>query len=275
VGTFITLFFLSSHLRFTYKSWYFGLAHKQHEAALNALIFPAYCKPDFSPASIILKGTAYVKPHQKVWSPYKCILISYKSLHSSPCVVFGSRCFSQSLMTKLGQRYCPLCHILPYGGHSGKQEETELLPLRRKEPSRACVELLIFIHTVENQSRTEVMTNCLHAALSSDDQCTNAWFLRRNFFQEQTLFGAIKVFAWCVCADLSEVADRDTSFCPDSRGSSGRHSVIAPINLNYHWCQFVMTQGHKMGWVQPISYLCWCLAAELELPQVLIPAMMS
>lgn len=111
-GIFITLFFLSSHLCFTYKSWYFGLAHKQHEA----LIFPAYCKPDFSPASIIRKGAADVKPHQKVWSPYKSIGVSCKrNWHpcSSVCVVFGPPCFSPC---------CPFCHLLPHGGCSGKQE---------------------------------------------------------------------------------------------------------------------------------------------------------
>lgn len=118
-GIFIKLFFLSSHLCFTYKSWYFGLAHKQHEAALNALIFPAYCKPDSSPASIILKGTAYVKPHQKAWSPYKSVFISHKRLHSSLRGGFGSPCFSVA-DDEVGQRDCPLYHFLPFGSRWGK-----------------------------------------------------------------------------------------------------------------------------------------------------------
>lgn len=69
------------------------------------------------------------------------------------------------------------------------------MPLKRRpELSRACAELVIFIHALETQARTEVMTNYLHTTLSSNDQRANAWFLGSKFFQEQTLFRVIKVF---------------------------------------------------------------------------------
>lgn len=77
------------------------------------------------------------------------------------------------------------------------------MPLRRKELSGAWGELLIFIHAMETPSRTEVMTNYLRAALSSNDQCANAWFLGRIFFQEQTLLKVLKVFVRCVRAGLA------------------------------------------------------------------------
>lgn len=156
-GIFITLFFLSSHLCFTYKSWYFGLAHKQHEA----LIFPAYCKPDFSPASIIRKGTADVKPHQKVWSSYKSIWVSCQSPCSSVRFVFGPLCFSPWLMT--ASAHFTIFFLMVVA-----------LANRRfvvvAEEKRALHSFCRISHFYWCQPRTEVMTNCLCSTLPSSAQ---------------------------------------------------------------------------------------------------------
>lgn len=193
-GIFITLFFLSSHLCFTYKSWYFDFAHKQHEA----FIFPAYCKPDFSPASIIRKGTAHVKPHQKVWKPIQKFGFCCKSPCFSVFVVFEPPCFSPWLMTMLGQRCCPFYQLLPHGGCSGKQE---IFGCWRKEFSTASVEFLFFIYATEAQPRTEVMTSCLCSNLPSSDQCTKVWFLGRKFFKT-----GLSLKGWkCLCALCGQI----------------------------------------------------------------------
>lgn len=109
---------------------------------------------------------------------------------------------------------------------------------------------------METQSRTEIMTSCLHASLFSSDHCTNAGFLGIKFFQEQAWYRVIIAFIWCAWVDLAGMADGDTTCCPNSRDTCGRpHFTARRLNPNCGWFQVVITQGCKMGWVRPISSL--------------------